>query len=83
MSLSKFRLQVLAILSDNLKQTPPQLVSSTIIAEQMNLSLSELRKVLKSLEGIGEIETDPELRYNLITQKGLKLLGDQNVTLRT
>ena len=83
MSLSKFRLQVLAILSDNLKQTPPQLVSSTIIAEQMNLSLSELRKVLKSLEGIGEIETDPELRYNLITPKGLQLLGDQNVTLRT
>lgn len=83
MSLSKFRLQVLAILSDNLKQTPPQLVSSTIIAAQMNLSLSELRKVLKSLEGIGEIETDPELRYNLITQKGLQLLGEQNVTLRT
>ncbi|MGI9537248.1 MAG: hypothetical protein ACR2PB_09265 [Desulfocapsaceae bacterium] len=83
MSLSKFRLQVLAILSDNLKQSPPQLVSSTIIAEQMNLSLSELRKVLKSLEGIGEIETDPELRYNLITQKGLQLLGDQYATLRT
>ena len=83
MSLSKFRLQVLAILSDNLKQTPPQLVSSTIIAAQMNLSLSELRKVLKSLEGIGEIETDPELRYYLITQKGLQLVGEQNVTLRT
>jgi predicted transcriptional regulator len=74
MSLSKFRLQVLAILADNLKHTSPQLVSSTIIAEQMNMGLSELQKVLKSLEGIGGIETDLDLRYNLITQKGLQLL---------
>jgi predicted transcriptional regulator len=79
MSLKKYKLQVLAILSENLKKKPPQLVPSTIIAEQMNMSLLQLQHVLKSLEGGGEIKTDLDLQYNLITQKGLHLLGDQGL----
>jgi predicted transcriptional regulator len=83
MSLKKYKLQVLAILSENLKKTQPQLVPSTIIAEQMNMSLLELQQVLKSMEGVGEIETDPDLQYNLITQKGLHLLGEPFMDTRT
>ena len=79
MSLKKYKLQVLAILSENLKQKPPQLVPSTIIAEQMNMSLLELQHVLRSMEGGGEIKTDMDLQYNLITHKGLHLLGDQSL----
>ena len=81
MSLKKFKLQVLAILSENLKETQPQLVPSTAIAEQMNMSLPDLHQVLKSMEGVGEIKTDPDLQYNLITQKGLHLLGEQGVVV--
>jgi len=76
MSLKKYKLQVLAILSENLKKTRPQLVSSIVIAEQMDMGLPQLRQVLKSMEGGGEIETDMDLQYNLITRKGLHLLGE-------
>ena len=79
MSLKQIKIQVLAILSENLKKTQPQLVPSTIIAEQMNMRLPELQQVLKSMEGGGEIETDLDLQYNLITQKGLRLLGEQGL----
>jgi hypothetical protein len=83
MSLKKYKLQVLAILSENLKQKPPQLVPSTIIADQMDISLSELQPVLKSMEGGGEIKTDLDLQYNLITQKGLHLLGEHGLVAQT
>lgn len=74
MSTIELKFQVLHILSENLKNSPPQLVQSTAIAEKMNVSLPELHLILKSMQGFGEIETDPDLQYNLITQKGLKLL---------
>jgi len=77
MSLEKNKLKVLAILSENLKKIQPQLVPSTAIAEKMNMSLPELQQVLKSMEGVGVIETDPDQQYNLITQKGLHRLGKQ------
>ena len=79
MSLKKNKLQVLAILSANLKKTQPQLVPSSIIAEQMNMRLRELQHVLKSMEGGGEIETDLDLQYNLITRKGLHFLGEHGL----
>jgi ribosomal protein S19E (S16A) len=41
------------------------------------LTLPELRQVLKSMEGMGVIETDPDLQYNLITRKGLAWLEQQ------
>ena len=83
MSLKKYKLQVLAILSENLKKTRPQLVSSIVIAEQMDMGLPQLRQVLKSMEGGGEIETDMDLQYNLITRKGLHLLGEFGPTCHT
>ncbi len=78
MSLKTYKLQVLAILYENLKNKQPQLVPSTIIAEQMNMNLRKLQQVLKSMEGVGEIETDPDLQYNLITLKGLHFLGKRD-----
>lgn len=78
MSLKDSTFHVLSILSDNLKETPPQLVPSQKIAGKMNISLLELEQVLKAMNGMGVIETDPGLQYNLITQKGLVWLGEQN-----
>lgn len=71
MSMKKHKLKILGILHDNLRQTPPQLVPSTAIAGQLNMDLPELRQVLKSMEGMGVIETDPDQQYNLITREGL------------
>lgn len=65
---------MLAILSDNLQHNPPQLVPSINIAGQLNMTLPELQQVLKSMEGRGFIETDPDQQYNLITPKGLHLI---------
>jgi predicted transcriptional regulator len=71
MSTKKHKLRILSILRDNLRENPPQLVSSTTIAGQMNMNLPELQQVLKSMEGMGVIETDPDQQYNLITREGL------------
>jgi DNA-binding IclR family transcriptional regulator len=71
MSMKKHKLRILGILNENLKENRPQLVPSSTIAGQMNMNLPELRQVLKSMEGMGVIETDPDQQYNLITREGL------------
>jgi len=78
MSMQEHKLRILTVLSDNLKEAEPQLVSSETIAGRLNMKMPELRQVLKSMEGHGIIETDPDLQYNLITRKGLLWLQHQN-----
>lgn len=78
MSMQEHKLRILTVLSDNLKETEPQLVSSETIAGRLNMKMTELQQVLKCLEGHGIIETDPDLQYNLITRKGLLWLQHQN-----
>ena len=80
MSLSQHKQQVLTILYDNLKESPPQLVPSSRIAGQMNLSQPALGQVLTYMQSIGIIETDMDQRHNLITRKGLLMYRDQNYT---
>ena len=74
MSLKMKKIQILTILFENLKEKPPQLVPSTSIADKLDICLADLRQLLKSMEGMGVIETDPEQQYNLITPKGLSWL---------
>jgi DNA-binding MarR family transcriptional regulator len=75
MSLSKHKLQILTILYENLRNPHPQLVATTAVAGQLNIHLTELQQVLKSLDGKGLIQTDPDLQYNLITQEGIHYLN--------
>ena len=77
MSMNKRKLEVLSILMNNLKEIQPQLVPSSTIAGQLNMNLLELQTVLKSMEGMGVIETDPDLQYNLITREGLQWFEQQ------
>ncbi|MCP3929245.1 MAG: hypothetical protein GY705_09120 [Bacteroidetes bacterium] len=65
------KIQVLDVLYRNSQKDHPQVVSSKTIADKLNMNLPELQKVLKSMEGMGVIETDPDLRLNLITREGL------------
>jgi DNA-binding IclR family transcriptional regulator len=83
MSLKKKKIHILTILFKNLQETHPQLVSSVIIAKQMNLGLSDLQPVLKSMEGMGMIQSDPDLQFSLITRKGLLWLDGQSPTVST
>lgn len=71
MHLQAHKIRILTLLSDNLKEIEPELVPSSAIAGRLNMTLPELRQVLRSMEGMGVIETDPDLQYNLITREGL------------
>lgn len=77
MSLKAKKIQVLKILSENLNNPRPELVRTSVIAGQLNLQLTELQYVLKTMDGMGVIQTDPDLQYNLITRKGLLYLDQQ------
>lgn len=79
MSLNQYKLQVLAILSENLQNPQPQLVPTETIAGQMELQLPELRQILKNMDSQGIIQTDPDLRYTLITLKGMNYLGASRI----
>lgn len=78
MSMQENKLRILTVLSDNLKEAEPQLVPSETIAGRLNMKMPELRQLLKSMDGLGIIETDPDLQHNLITRKGLLWLQHQN-----
>ena len=78
MSMQESQLRILTVLSDNLQEAEPQLVPSATIAGRLNMKMTELRQVLKSMEGQGIIETDPDLQYTLITRKGLLRLQHQD-----
>lgn len=77
MSLYQHKLQVLAILSDNLRTSQPQLVPTAVIAKKMDIQSPKLQQILKVMDSIGIIQTDSDLQYNLITRKGLSYLGEQ------
>ncbi len=83
MSLHKHKLQVLAILSANLRNPQPQLVSTDTLAGNIGIQLPKLRQVLKTMDGMGIIQTDPDLQYSLITRKGLNYLGEQQLGVST
>lgn len=81
MSLNQSMLQVLAILSENLRNPQPQLVATDTIARKMGIQLPKLRQVLKTMDGMGIIQTDPDLKYNLITREGVNYLGEKKLVV--
>ncbi len=83
MSMHQHKLQILAILSANLCNPRPQLVATNTLAKNMDIQLPKLRQVLKSMDGMGIIQTDSDLQYCLITQKGLNYLGEQQAGIPT
>ncbi|MEE4240581.1 MAG: hypothetical protein V2I36_03885 [Desulfopila sp.] len=82
MSTLNKKIDILTILYKNLQTGQPQLVPSSTIAGEMNLNHKELHQLLKSMEGMGVIETDPDLQFNLITAKGVTWLNQQNPEIR-
>ena len=75
MSLGTKKLQVLAILSENLKNPQPQLVPSVDIARKLNVSIKEIQQLLKVMDSLGVIKSNVEGHLSLITRKGLEDLN--------
>lgn len=75
MSISAKKLQVLHILSENLKNPEPQLVRSSEIASRLRLSLAETQLLLKVMDDMGVIESNLDNHLSLITRKGLQYLN--------
>jgi DNA-binding IclR family transcriptional regulator len=70
-TLKERKLRVLSILSENLKNPQPQVVGIEKIAADMGLSLGETRQLLLRMDEAGEIKSDMEGQYSLITPAGL------------
>lgn len=75
MSIGAKKLQVLHILSENLGNPEPQLVSSDVIARQLQISLKETELLLKVMNDLGVIESNVDHRLSLITRKGMDTLS--------
>ena len=74
MSIGMKKLQVLNILSQNLSNPQPELVSSDEIARRLQLSLRETELLLKVRNDQGVIESNVDQRLSLITRKGMETL---------
>jgi len=75
MSLYTSRNKLLEILADNLKNPHPDLMKSDEIARRLNMTLGETRQMLRSMHGMGIVESDMEGEYCLITPSGLQWLA--------
>ena len=79
MSIGAKKLQVLHILSQNLSNPQPELVSSDEIARRLQLSLGETELLLKVMNDMGVIETNVDHRLSLNTRAGMETLCIQFV----
>lgn len=79
MSMGRRKIQVLHILSQNLRNPEPQLVSSDEIARRLQISLPETELLLKVMNDLGVIESNVDHRLSLITRKGVECLQQECV----
>ena len=79
MSMGRRKIQVLHILSQNLRNPEPQLVSSDEIARCLQISLRETEYLLKVMNDLGVIESNVDQRLSLITRKGVECLRQECV----
>ncbi len=74
MSIDTKKLQVLHVLSQNLRNPQPGLVSSDVIAHQLELTLPETELLLKVMNDMGVIKSNVDHRLSLITREGMDCL---------
>lgn len=82
-TLRELKLRVLSILSDNLKNPQPQVVEIEKIAADLQLSLGETRQLLLRMDEAGEIKSDMDGQYSLITPAGLGWLTSVQAGVRS
>ena len=74
MKTAEKKLQILSILSDNLSNPQPQVVGVDKIEGALELSIKETRQLLLRMDQAGEIQSDLDGTYSLITAAGLHSL---------
>lgn len=74
MSLLAYKQQVLGILVENLKNAQPQVVDSSKIAEKLNMTIKDTCQLIRVMDKMGIVESDPDGQRSLITRDGLLLL---------
>ncbi len=78
MEQKKHKIEILTILFKNLNNPKPDLLPTSAIESQMDISAKDLRKTLNNMKGMGLIQTDPDYHFNLITREGISWLSMQN-----
>ncbi len=67
--------KVLGVLAKNVeKNILPELVDSTFLADELEITLSETKIILKTMDQMGFIQSNMEANYSLITTEGLSRL---------
>jgi DNA-binding IclR family transcriptional regulator len=67
--------KVLELLAKNVETTiRPELVDSAYIANILNLTISETKQIITTMNEMGVIESNIEADYSLITRAGLNRL---------
>jgi len=69
------KLRILSVLSHNLTNPQPQVVDIKTIASATKLSLKITRQLLLRMDQDGEIQSDIDGNYSLITPAGLSSLN--------
>lgn len=69
------KLRVLSILCENLKNPQPQVVGIKKISDVLQMSLKDTRQLLLSMDQAGEIQSEMDGNYSLITPVGLSCLN--------
>lgn len=69
------KLRILSILSNNLTNPQPQVVDIKTISAAINLSMKDTRQLLLCMDKNGEIQSDIDGNYSLITLAGLSSLS--------
>lgn len=65
-------MNVLQLLARNVEANKkPDLVGSSYIASELNLTLAETKRLLSAMNIMGVIQTNVETEYSLITMSGL------------
>ncbi len=82
MSFQEHMKEVLVVMYENLDDPKPKLISSDDLAEKLQVQLSEIRILLKYMEGLGVILTDPDLQHSLITREGVSWLQRRGIESR-
>lgn len=67
--------QILSVLSENLATPHPQLVPTATISRKIGMERPKLQQLLRYMNGEGTIQSTDDLRYTLITSKGLNYLN--------
>ena len=69
--------QILSILCDNLATPHPQLVPTATISRKIGMERPKLLQLMRYMNGKGTIQSTDDLRFTLITNKGLEYLNKQ------